>query len=122
MEKNELIQGEQTGFRKYHSTLDNIVRLENFLKTGFEEGKISVVVLYDFEGAYNNMCHKKMTLKMLKFGFPQRISLFIESYLEGRTFYVRVGKEFSSPRLIKRGLPQGANLSTLLFLIFISDL
>ncbi|KAK2726747.1 hypothetical protein QYM36_007551 [Artemia franciscana] len=54
MEKNKLIQAEQTGFRKHHSTLDNMVRLKFFIKTGFEEGKISVEVLYDFEGAYNN--------------------------------------------------------------------
>ena len=59
---------------------------------------------------------------MLKFGFPQKISLFVESYLEGQTFYVRVEKELLSPWLIKRGLPQGAILNTLLFLIFISDL
>ena len=61
MEKNELIQAEQTGYRKHHSTLDNIVRIENFIRTGFEKEKISVAVLCDFEGTYNNVFHKKMT-------------------------------------------------------------
>ena len=63
MEKNELIQTEQAGFRKHYSTLDNIVRLESLIKTGLEEGKITVSVLYDFEGAYNNGCHKKRLQK-----------------------------------------------------------
>ncbi|KAK2721260.1 hypothetical protein QYM36_003514 [Artemia franciscana] len=57
-----------------------------------------------------------------KVWIPNKISLSVESYLEGQTFYVRVGKDISSPRLTKRGLPQGAILSTLLILLFVSDL
>ena len=51
---------------RYHSQIGKF-----YTKTGFEDEKISVAVLYDFEGSYNNVCHKKMTSKMLRFGFPQ---------------------------------------------------
>jgi len=46
----------------------------------------------------------------------------LKSYLHNRTQYCCVGNSISDPGTIQCGIPQGSNLGTLLFLIYVNDL
>jgi hypothetical protein len=59
---------------------------------------------------------------MSKMNIPTRIGNWIKSFLNNRKFQVKVDKEISNQFSIEASVPQGAVLSSILFLIYINDI
>ena len=59
---------------------------------------------------------------MSKMNIPARIGNWIKSFLKNRKFQVKVDKEVSNQFSIEASVPQGAVLSSILFLIYINDI
>ena len=53
LEKHGLISKFQSGFRHNRSTVDQLIRLESFIRDGFIRGHHVVSVFFDLEKAYN---------------------------------------------------------------------
>ena len=53
LEINNLISPVQSGFRSEHSTNDNLVRLETFIRNAFVKKEHVVAVFFDLEKAYD---------------------------------------------------------------------
>ena len=53
VESNNLISGNQTGFRKNYSTNDHLVRLESFIRDAFIKKEHCVAIFSDLEKAYD---------------------------------------------------------------------
>lgn len=58
---------------------------------------------------------------MHEFKFPIQLILLIGSFLENRSFRVKIQKILSSRRTIKAGVPQGSPIAALLYIIYTSD-
>lgn len=70
--------------------------------------------------AFDSVWHDGLVYKMSVACFPIYIVKIIKSFLQGRSFRVKVASQFSDRREIAAAVPQGAVLSPLPFNIFMA--
>lgn len=119
---SSLIPPHQFGFRSHHSTTHQLLRVSEDIINGFERRCHTAAVFLDVSQAFDRVWHDGLLFKLRDFGVPCYLQNIIRSFLEDRTFSVKIGGTLSSSRPIQAGVPQGAILSPLLFNIYTSDL
>ncbi|GFO23696.1 Zinc finger protein 546-like [Plakobranchus ocellatus] len=67
LESRNLLSNVQCGFRKDHSTLDHLVRLETFTKKAFARKKQVLAVFFDLEKAYDTTWRSLSCFEVEKF-------------------------------------------------------
>jgi len=122
LEKGNMINNMQTGFRKNHSTVDQIIRLQDTINRGLRTNSHTLAVFLDFEKAFDMMWRARLLLKLKNFGINGSMYEWIRNFLSERTIQVRVGNELSDVHILENGTAQGAMISPLLFICMISDL
>jgi hypothetical protein len=142
-----LLNPMQSGFRRSHSTIDNLYHLTSVIhrriwtKPSFTSyknnsenharnkraarGRHSTFhcAFIDLSKAFDRAWHNGILYKLgLRFGITGRTWSWIRSFLSGRTFRVISGDIASLWKDIIAGVPQGSVLAPLLFLILINDI
>ncbi|GFN88484.1 retrovirus-related pol polyprotein from type-1 retrotransposable element r1 [Plakobranchus ocellatus] len=113
---------DKCGFRKDHSTLDHLVRLETFTKKAFARKKQVLAVFFDLEKAYDTTWRYGISKDLFDFYFRGRLPIFISNFLKDRHFKVKAENTFSSPYHQENGVPQGSILSPILFNLKINNI
>jgi ribonuclease HI len=121
MEKNNLFNKNQTGFRKNKSTLDQIMRLQSDIQNSINSKEYTVGVFLDFSKAYDMLWKDGLLFKLKKLGISGHMYKYINDFLSDRSFQVKVGNSLSNRLSLENGTPQGSVISPLLFLIMIND-
>ena len=80
------------------------------------------MVLLDVAKAFDSVDHLCLESKIFLFGLPEALCQIIGDFLRERSFRVRIGDEKSEWRPIRAGVPQGALLSPLLYVLYTSDM
>ena len=76
----------------------------------------------DVEKAFDNVWHNGLRYKIYQLDLPTKLCRWLSDFLVGRVIQVKI-EGFLSPKVYpKAGLPQGSNLSPLLFLIYVNDM
>lgn len=121
MEEAQLIPQHQFGFRKKHSTIDQVHRVTHIIEKALEEGKYCPAVFLDVTQAFDKVWHEGLFYKLNKL-LPRDYYLLLKSYLTSRHFRIKHDDEFSSLRPILAGVPQGSVLVPMLYLLFTADI
>jgi len=121
MERNNLFNNRQSGFRNGRSTIDQIIRLQDTIYKSIDNQRICVAVFFDFEKAYDMLYREGLLHKIRNLGLTGNIYQWIDSFLLDRSIQVRVGGSLSDTKILENGTPQGSSISPLLFLIMIND-
>lgn len=121
IDENNTIINEQFGFRREHSTIHQISRVTNYIKSNKVQRKSTGLVLLDIEKAFDTVWHNGLLFKLQKFGFPLSIIKIIQSFLSNRHFNVYINGSISRSVDIPAGVPQGSILSPTLFSLYTSD-
>lgn len=120
-DRNNVIHKHQFGFKKGHSTIHQIKRIEKMISHNMVNRKSTGVVLLDVEKAFDSVWHNGLLYKLHKFNLPIYLEKIIKSFLTDRVFSVCVDKKNSTLRDIPAGVPQGSILSPTLYSLFTSD-
>jgi ribonuclease HI len=122
VEKENLLNNVQTGFRKGRSTIDQLIRLQDTINKYNHNKGYTAAVFIDFKSAYDMLWHEGLFAKLENMGITGRPLTYIKNFLTDRTMQVRIGNKLSPTFIVKNGTPQGSIISPLLFLIMINDL
>lgn len=122
LEKNGKLSKFQSGYRKNRSTLDQLVRLETFIRNAFIRGEHVTVVFFDIEKAFDTTWKRGILRDLHNMGLRGNLPEFISNFLDHRSFQVKVGSELSDFFPQEEGVPQGSILSPILFEIKINSI
>lgn len=122
LQRSNLLSPFQSGFRKYRSTLDQLLRLETDVQKGLMNKEYVAVVFLDLEKAYNTLWRKGIIYKCYKLGCKGNMLKWICTFLENRTCEVKINGQYSGKYVLEKGTPQGSVVSPILFNIMLHDL
>ena len=122
IEELNLIPAEQFGFREFHGTDLQLLRLTEQLHDSFDVRDHAVGVFLDIRRAFDTVWHEGLVAKLYQFNINPNLIRLIESYLNNRSFIVAIEHSISAPRALRAGLPQGSVISPILYNLYTADI
>ncbi len=123
LEKNDICEDFQSGFRPYHSTETALIRVTNDLLLSSDRGCISLLVLLDLSAAFDTIDHNILLNRLENFvGISGSALAWFKSYLSDRHQFVAVNEEVSYRSQVQYGVPQGSVGGPLLFTLYMLPL
>ena len=88
----------------------------------FNRAEHVIAAFLEVEKAFDNVWHNGRRYKIYWHDLPTKLCRWPSDFLVGRVIQVKI-EGFLSPKVYpKAGVPQGSNLSQLLFLIYVNDM
>ena len=126
LERNDLLNENQAGFRSERCTTDQVLKLVQMatdtMQSKEKGGAATIVMFSDFERAYDKVWRDGLLSKMIALSILYRFVKYARHFLSTRKTRVEVNGCRSDVFFLNEGLRQGSAISPLLFIIFINDI
>lgn len=119
-ETHKLIPDSQIGFRRGRSCMDNLVNLTLKVDEAFIEKKHVLAVFLDVIGAFNYVNIDILMTKLVSIGCSNKLISFVKFISHER--YIHTAYTQGETRSVHMGVPQGGVLSSLLYLLYVSEI
>ena len=121
IDKFEILHESQTGFRKGHSTIDNIWVLKEIIQIYKNDNKTLYTCFVDLSKAFDTV-QKSRLINKLRYIIPNGNFLsLIENIINNKRYKILFNGEESEELQLNYGIPQGDSLSPTLFCIYMND-
>ena len=122
LESYNIIIKEQFGFLKHHSTENALTALTDDIYENLDNKKMALSIFIDLKKAFDTVSHDILFSKLENNGIRGNTLKWFKSYLKNRTQSTEANNILSNEIPITWGLPQGGNLSPILYLIYVNDI
>ena len=121
IEDRKLIDPEQEGLRKNHSTT-NALRFTESIADGFNKGLATAAIFVDLKGAFDRVWRNGLVHKLHKMGITGRMLRWIQNFLSSWTARCHIQDTAGPVFTTIVGLSQGTVLSPIFFNIYKKDM
>ena len=121
IEKENILDNMQFGFRARHSTDHAILNIIDKIQHAIDSRDISCGIFLDFSKAFDTVNHEILIQKLEYYGIRGIANDWFVSYLSNRCQFVSLGDVTSDKQSVGCGVPQGSVLGPLLFLLYVND-
>ena len=122
IEHNNIIDTEQEGFRKFHSTTSALLRLVQDIYNAFNNKSETLAAFIDLEKAFDSVWREGLLVKLHRLGIRGQIWKWIEGFLSDRKARCCLKGQYGPVFGTSVGLPQGSVISPVLFILYLQDI
>lgn len=121
-ESRWIIPHNQFGFRKGRSTTDSLLKFTGDIQESFCENSHLISTFLDVSGAFDSIDLPTLVEILHSYNIPGKVSKWIFDFFYSRTVFLKFNHVLHGPKKAYKGVPQGATLSPLIYLLYISQL
>jgi hypothetical protein len=121
IDEKEIIPHHQFGFRRRHSTIEQVHRITQVIKEDLENKRYCSAAFLDVAQAFDKVWHQGLLFK-IKSILPHTYYGILKSYLSDRYFQIKYKDIVTDLHNIGSGVPQGSVLGPILYILYTYDL
>ena len=122
VETNNIIEENQSGFRKGYATIDHVFTLKTIIDIYLSRKKRLYCAFVDFKKAFDTIWRVGLWSKLINLGLSGKILTVIQNKYINAKSCVTCNNNKSDYFMSHNGVRQGENLSPLLFALYVSDI
>ena len=120
---SRLLPDLQSAYRANHSTETAVLKVLADILFAVDTGDLALLTLLDLSAAFDTVDHETLLERLrVSYGLCGSVHRWFQSYLSGRTQFVRCGSLQSAFDAVLYGIPQGSVLGPILFILYTANL
>ena len=120
---NQKFNNQQNSLKKNNrSTKGNLFKLFKTIKFDFHKGHSTTGIFLDVEKASDQVWFKGLLFKLTSMALNRKLIRWISNFLYQRKLIISINNQLSDPINPIHAVPQGSPLSSIPFILYVSDI